>query len=132
MAPDNITYEKKALKKIVLGALHDIPGLLGPAEGLFGGFIDSRKTLDEISMSSGVSFSMKDGQAVVVVRMIAELDQSIPVTVDEMTDRIRDALLIEAGIETREVTVDVTDVMTREEYESRFRKDEEEVSDTKE
>lgn len=129
MAPENVVYDERVIRKIIGAALTDIPGILGPSGGMFSGLTDSLKHVEDVDITKGLHFQMSDDAAEIKLKVIAELGQHLPDVVNNVTEKVTTALKEQAGIQVETMEVEIVDTMTREEYESKFRTPKEENKD---
>lgn len=129
MAPENLKYDDKVIKKLIATALLNVDGYLGTTGGLMSGLtgvFKSNATQEEEAVK-GITADLKDGQVDVSVKMIVELGKNIPSVVNNVTESVTTTLKDLAGLETKAVHVEVADTMTRAEYEKSIGKKEEQA-----
>lgn len=113
LKPENMKIDDKAVKKLIGEAITGVDGLLC-LEGGFGGLLKSGD-----DKTRGVNVSVKDdGVTTVELKIVTEFGKNIPVIVNEVTKRVKDVLQNTAGLVVKDVTVHVTDTVTREEFDA--------------
>lgn len=113
IAPSNMTYDDKLIKKMIGEILESTDGVLGAK----GGFHDIFKKHDNIT--KGIRVDIDDSKdASVKMKLYVEKGKNIPTIINQITTRIRDELQNTAGLKVRDVDIQVVDTMTQEEYDT--------------
>lgn len=112
IAPSNMTYDDNLIKKMIGEILSETDGVLGAKGGLKDIF---KKHADP---TKGIKVDVTGSKDVTVkMKLYVEKDKNIPTIVNEITAKIRDELQNTAGLNVKDVSVEVVDTMTQEEYE---------------
>lgn len=111
IAPSNMTYDDNLIKKMIGEILAETDGVLGAKGGLKDIF---KKHADP---TKGIKVDITDAKDVTVkMKLYVEKDKNIPTIVNEITGKIKSVLQDTAGLNARDVSVEVVDTMTQEEY----------------
>ena len=113
--PRDARIDDKAIKKIAGEAIAQVVGVLGTA----GSFADVLHPGDEHIRGLSVTF-LEGGGVEVGARLITEYGKNIPALVAAVQYKVTEALYSLAGLDAEKVEVEVTDTMTREEYQEKM------------
>lgn len=124
VAPENVKYDDKVIKKMIASALLEVDGVLGTGTGILSGITGMLKknVTDEEEAVSGISASMKDNQVDVTIKVITEAGKNIPTIANAITENVRKTLREVGGLQTKAVSVEIVDTMPRAEYEEKYLK----------
>lgn len=114
-APDTAKIDAKVVKKMVGEALSSIDGILDVKDSV----IDVFKNEDDLTRGVAVSLT-DDQQATVNAKIITETGKNIPNIVNSATDAITKALQNTAGLKPKDICIEVTDTMTKEQFDNRI------------
>lgn len=113
MPKHTFKIDDKAVKKLVGEAVNGVDGVLD----VTGGLSDLLKGDDDVTRGVSVTVST-DNRAQVQVRIITEYGKNIPAIVDAVVNRVNESLHNIGGLNVEKVDVEITDTMTREQYET--------------
>lgn len=113
MPKHTFKIDDKAVKKLVGEAVNGVDGVLD----VTGGLTDLLKGDDDKTRGVSVTVST-DNRAQVQVRIITEYGKNIPAIVDAVVGRVNESLHDIGGLNVEKVDVEITDTMTREQYET--------------
>lgn len=114
---ENVKYDEKVIKKIIVASLMGVDGFLGTAGGLFHGKSASEE--EEVFKHIGIS-TKKAGEVTVNVKAIAESGKNIPTIVDEMTKSVIRGLHAVAGLDTKAVNIEIADTMSVADFDAKY------------
>ena len=117
-APANAVIDDKVVKKLIGEATARVDGVLD----MKGSLGDLLKADDDPTRGITVSIS-DEQQATVCIKIITETGKNIPEIVNHITAEVTSALQNTAGLGVKDIGVEVTDTMTREEFDERNRSD---------
>ena len=110
-APSNARIDDKVVKKLVGEAVFQVDGVLDAKDGL----TDMFKSDDD--MTRGITVSISDEHsATICAKIVTETGKNIPDIVNNITKADTETLQANAGIAVKDLEVEVTDTMTKEEY----------------
>ncbi len=110
IAPSNMKYDDKVIKKMVGEILAQTDGVLGTKGGL--GDVFKKKDTDP---TVGISVNITEAKDIVVgMKLIVEKGKNIPNIVNEITAKVTDLLQNTAGLNVKDVNIEVVDVEERE------------------
>lgn len=119
LIPEDAVLSDGVIKKIIGTTVSQVEGVLmlrgSVMENITGAFSDNEIT-------RGITYQADGPVAEVEVKVIAEYGKSIPDIIRNIQQNVHSALLNMAGMQTRRIQVDITDVMTREEYDEKYNK----------
>lgn len=121
--PQNMKIDDKAIKKLAGEAISQVPGVLG-LEGGLTGIINNviKQQAEDVTQGLNVQAS-DDGSSVdISAKIITEYGKNIPAIVAEVQDKVSQTLHSMAGLAVGKVQVEVTDTMTREDYQAKISK----------
>ena len=113
--PHDMKIDDKAIKKMAGEAISQVDGVLG----VEGGLTDMLKSGDDVTKGLSVTMSDDGQKAQVSAKIITEYGKNIPDIVSGVQAKVQDALRSMAGLATDKVEVEVTDTMTREDYQAK-------------
>lgn len=116
--PQNMKIDDKAIKKMAGEAISNVDGVLS----VEGSLTDLLKSSDDITKGIGVTLS-EDGKSVqITTRIITEFGKNIPAIVSNVQAAVEKTLHDVAGLVAEKVDVEITDTMSRAEYEAKTAK----------
>ncbi|MGD9559634.1 MAG: Asp23/Gls24 family envelope stress response protein [Oscillospiraceae bacterium] len=116
--PNDMKIDDKAIKKMAGEAIGQVEGVLG----LEGGIVGMLKSDDDVTKGLGITLSEDGKTASVSCKIITEYGKNIPEIVGNVQDKVRESLQRMAGLTVDKVEVEVTDTMTREDYQAKTSK----------
>lgn len=116
---NKMKIDEKVIKKMIASALVEVDGYLGTANGLIGGITGmfKKNETEEAEALSGIGVSVKDNAVAVTLKVIVEAGKNIPTITNAITENVQAKLQEIGGFETKDVSIDVVDMMTKAEYE---------------
>lgn len=116
--PDNMKIDDRAIKKMAGEAISKVEGVLS----VEGGLTDLLKPSDDLTKGIAVVMS-EDGKGVQVsTKLVTEYGKNIPTIVRQVQDAVEKTLREMAGLVVEKVDVEITDTMSRKEYEAKTAK----------
>lgn len=119
LIPDDAVLNDNVVKKIIGTTVSEVDGVLGlrgsVMENITGAFSGNEVT-------RGITLHTEGSQAEVELKIIVLYGKSIPEIIRSIQQNVHSALLNMAGLNASRIQVDITDVMTREEYEDKYNK----------
>lgn len=117
-APANAVIDEKVVKKLIGEAAARVDGVLD-MKGSLGDFLKA-----DDDPTRGITVSISDEQqATVCIKIITEAGKNIPDIVNSITAGVTAALQNTAGLGVKDIGVEVTDTMTREDFDEKNRPD---------
>lgn len=118
MIPEDAVLSDSVVKKIIGTAVSQVDGVLmlhgNVRENIAGVFSDNEIT-------RGITFHQDGNTAEVEIKAIAEYGKSIPDIIRNIQQNVHAALLNMAGVNANRIVVDITDVMTKSEYDEKHK-----------
>lgn len=119
IAPEKIKYDDNVIKRIISTATNSIDGVLSLGsnmmENIAGVFSENDNT-------KGISIKQSDNSIDATVKIVIEFGRNMPEVIAQVESKIRESLMQMAGMEVKSLQVEVTDTMTREEFEAKENK----------
>ena len=116
LIPEDAVVEDDVIKKIIGTTTLQVDGVLMLTGGPIAKAFSSRE------QTRGITFHRDGEQADVEIRVTALFGKSIPELVGNVQRDVHKALLEMAGINARDIVVNVTDVLTQAEYDEKHGK----------
>lgn len=114
---DRLTYDDEVIKKITALAANDVTGVLGMSGNLFEGVRESFGGNEK--MTKGIQADVGEKQVAIDIEVFVEYGKSIPDIYKEVKESVASNIRNMTGLELVEFNMNVDDVYTREEYESK-------------
>ncbi|MCM2675639.1 Asp23/Gls24 family envelope stress response protein [Alkalicoccobacillus plakortidis] len=114
---ERLTYDNEVIKKITALATNEVSGILGMSGSLFQGV---RETFggDE-KITKGISADVGEKQVAIDIEVYVEYGKNIPSIYKEVKESVSKNIHNMTGLELVEFNMNVDDVYTREEFESK-------------
>ena len=114
---EKLTYDDEVIKKITALATNEVAGILGMSGNLFHGV---RETFggDE-KITKGISADVGEKQVAIDIEVFVEYGKNIPSIYKEVKESVSKSIRNMTGLELVEFNMNVDDVYTREEFESK-------------
>lgn len=109
-----LSYDDKVIKKIAGIATDSVQGVLAMSDGLIGGIADSLRAGDK---TKGIGAEVGKKQVALDISVVCEYGRNIPLLFDEVSEKIRGAVLAMTGLELVELNMHVSDVLNKEDFE---------------
>ena len=109
-----LNYDDKVVEKIAGISINDLPGILEMNGGLMNNI--KERVTDNQEMTKGVDVEVGQKQVAVDLDVICEYGKNIPEVFEEASKKISEKVEEMTGLKVVEITMNVSDVMTREEY----------------
>lgn len=110
--PLDMKIDDRAIKRMAGEAIRQVDGVLG----LDGSVTDVLKGSDDATRGIALTLSGDGKTAQMSAKIVAEYGKNIPIIVDAVQEKAAQTLRDMAGLQVEKMEVEVTDVMTREEY----------------
>lgn len=123
MVDENICYDDKVVKKIVGAAAEGVPGVLGPSSGFVSGLKDAFVTEDEVDVTRGITVTVDGDEVDAEVLLTTEEDRDMYKILEDVKQRVREAVQQQTGLKVRKLHVEIVDTMTQEAYAERFKEE---------
>lgn len=120
----NLNYDDKVIQKIAGLAINGVSGILDMDGGMISSLKEKITNSDEAT--KGVDTEVGKKQVAVELNVICEFNKNIPDIFNEATEKISEKIKDMTGLEVIEVTMNVSDIMTREEYDEKHKNDKKE------
>ncbi|MFC4736889.1 Asp23/Gls24 family envelope stress response protein [Bacillus daqingensis] len=114
---DSLTYDTDVIKKITALAIHDTKGILGMSGNVFEGIRETFGADEKIT--KGVSADVGEREAAIDIDVIVEYGQRVPEVYDNAKKNVKDNIRTMTGLEVVEFNMNVSDVLTRKEFEGK-------------
>ena len=113
--PQGMKIDDKAVKRMAGEAISQVDGVLG----VDGNLADILKSGDDVTKGLAVTVSGDGKNAQVSAKIITEYGRNIPEIVENVQAKVAESLRIMASLTVDRVEVEITDTMTREDYQAK-------------
>lgn len=123
---NTLTFEDQVIKKIAGIAANENKGILSMSGGFMSGLTDRFRSTEDIT--KGINAEVGEKQVALDLKVIVEYGKNVPTIFSETVSRVKKAVFDITGLEVIEVNMHVEDIMTREEFEEKNKKEKEQES----
>lgn len=116
-----ITYGAHTIKKIIGEAAMQAHGVLGPGGGGLCTLKEAFETAENQDVTCGITVKVEDNRLDAEVLLTTEENVEMNGIMDDVKQRVRDAIATYTGLEIGEIRIEIVDTQTRETYMERFR-----------
>lgn len=114
-----LTFDEVVLKKIVGVGLSEVPGILGLSGNLFTDFADRFRGNGDVT--KGITVEMGTKQVAVDVSVLCEYGKEMPALFAVASEKVKEMIKYMTGLELVEFTMNVDDILSKEEYLEKYR-----------
>lgn len=111
----DLGFADQVIQKIITRALESVPGVLAAKGGFASDLAD--KLVNRANKTDGVSVEVGQEEVAADLDIVVEYDQDLPRIQADIKQLAYDEIKLQTGLEVIEVNVNVTDIMTRQEFE---------------
>ncbi|WP_336881322.1 Asp23/Gls24 family envelope stress response protein [Priestia koreensis] len=123
---NTLTFEDQVIKKIAGIAANENKGILSMSGGFMSGLTDRFRSTEDIT--KGINAEVGEKQVALDLKVIVEYGKNVPTIFSETVSRVKKAVFDITGLEVIEVNMHVEDIMTREEFDEKNKKEKEQES----
>ena len=114
-APETAKIDTKVVKKLVGEAIYKVDGVLDAKDSM----ADLFKS--EEDLTRGINVTVSDDQRVEVhAKIVVETGKNIPDIVNEATKAATDTLQNNAGLQVKDICIEVADTMAKDEFRQEY------------
>ncbi|QKS70050.1 Asp23/Gls24 family envelope stress response protein [Paenalkalicoccus suaedae] len=114
---DKLTFDDDVIRKITALAINETNGILGMSGSVFEGLRESFGADEKIT--KGISAAVGEKQVALDIDVIIEYGQKIPDVYKSAKENVESNITHMTGLEVVEFNMHVSDILTREDFESR-------------